>query len=69
MWKIYVEDFPAFIVVDDKGNDFFKEFQDGEIKIPEEVNSSIYMVLEFFEDLDANDDQMLEAHEIVSNTS
>ncbi|MFL4465874.1 fumarate hydratase C-terminal domain-containing protein, partial [Brucella melitensis] len=21
-----VEDFPAFIVIDDKGNDFFKEF-------------------------------------------
>jgi fumarate hydratase class I len=25
IWKIEVEDFPAFIVVDDKGNDFFKE--------------------------------------------
>ncbi len=24
VWKIDVEDFPAFIVVDDKGNDFFK---------------------------------------------
>jgi fumarate hydratase class I len=24
IWKIYVEDFPAFIVVDDKGNDFFQ---------------------------------------------
>lgn len=24
--KIYVEDFPAFIIVDDKGNDFFAEF-------------------------------------------
>jgi fumarate hydratase class I len=23
IWKIEVEDFPAFIVVDDKGNDFF----------------------------------------------
>jgi fumarate hydratase class I len=23
VWKIEVEDFPAFIVVDDKGNDFF----------------------------------------------
>ena len=23
VWKIDVEDFPAFIVVDDKGNDFF----------------------------------------------
>jgi len=25
VWKIDVEDFPAFIVVDDKGNDFFAE--------------------------------------------
>jgi fumarate hydratase, class I len=25
VWKIEVEDFPAFIVVDDKGNDFFQE--------------------------------------------
>ncbi len=26
IWRIEVEDFPAFIVVDDKGNDFFAEF-------------------------------------------
>jgi fumarate hydratase class I len=26
IWKIEVEDFPAFIVVDDKGSDFFAEF-------------------------------------------
>ena len=25
IWKIEVEDFPAFILVDDKGNDFFKQ--------------------------------------------
>ena len=24
VWKIEVEDFPAFIVVDDKGNDFLR---------------------------------------------
>ncbi|MBK7581621.1 MAG: fumarate hydratase [Myxococcales bacterium] len=29
VWKIEVEDFPAFIVVDDKGNDFFAEFASG----------------------------------------
>jgi len=23
IWRIEVEDFPAFIVIDDKGNDFF----------------------------------------------
>ncbi|MBT7771587.1 MAG: fumarate hydratase [Rhodospirillales bacterium] len=27
IWKIDIKDFPAFIVVDDKGNDFFAEFQ------------------------------------------
>ncbi len=27
VWKIEVQDFPAFIVVDDKGNDFFSEFK------------------------------------------
>ncbi|MFY9190412.1 MAG: FumA C-terminus/TtdB family hydratase beta subunit, partial [Lawsonella sp.] len=27
VWKIEVEDFPAFIVVDDKGNDFFADTQ------------------------------------------
>jgi len=25
VWKIEVENFPAFVVVDDKGNDFFAE--------------------------------------------
>ena len=29
IWRIEVENFPAFIVVDDKGNDFFKEFIPG----------------------------------------
>lgn len=27
IWKIEVEDFPAFILVDDKGNDFFEEIK------------------------------------------
>lgn len=26
VWKIKVENFPAFIVVDDKGNDFFSKW-------------------------------------------
>ena len=29
IWKIEVKDFPAFIIVDDKGNDFFKELNLG----------------------------------------
>ena len=27
VYKIEVEDFPAFILVDDKGNDFFKQLK------------------------------------------
>ena len=27
VWQIEVEDFPAFILVDDKGNDFFKQIK------------------------------------------
>jgi fumarate hydratase class I len=29
IWRIEVDDFPAFIVIDDKGNDFFKELNLG----------------------------------------
>ena len=29
IWRIEVVDFPAFVVVDDKGNDFFAEFRRG----------------------------------------
>jgi len=27
VWKIEIENFPAFIVVDDKGNDFYKTWR------------------------------------------
>jgi len=27
VWKIDIKDFPAFIVVDDKGNDFYKSWR------------------------------------------
>jgi fumarate hydratase class I len=33
VWKIQVEDFPAFIVVDDKGNDFFTD-PSGTVTVP-----------------------------------
>jgi fumarate hydratase class I len=33
VWKIEVEDFPAFIVVDDKGNDFFQD-PSGSVTVP-----------------------------------
>lgn len=32
VWKAEVEDFPAFILVDDKGNDFFKQIQPWQCK-------------------------------------
>jgi len=28
VWKIEVKDFPAFVIVDDKGNDFFRPRRD-----------------------------------------
>ncbi len=33
IWKIRVKDFPAFIVVDDKGNDFFAELRKGSLSV------------------------------------
>lgn len=33
VWKIQVEDFPAFIVIDDKGNDFFAETSEPVLQI------------------------------------
>jgi fumarate hydratase class I len=33
VWKIEVEDFPAFIVVDDKGNDFFQQVRADAAKV------------------------------------
>ncbi len=33
VWKIEVENFPAFIVVDDKGNDFFTD-PGGAVTVP-----------------------------------
>ena len=34
VWKIEVEDFPAFVVVDDKGNDFFAEVMGDKSTLP-----------------------------------
>ena len=28
IWRIEIEDFPAFIVIDDKGNDFYAELME-----------------------------------------
>jgi fumarate hydratase class I len=40
VWRIEVEDFPAFIVVDDKGNDFFKDPSPGPVITSVPVRSS-----------------------------
>lgn len=64
VWKITVKDFPAFIIVDDKGNDFFQEFTTDNAFVPVEVNSSIYSVLEFFETLDRDNDELIEPAEL-----
>jgi fumarate hydratase class I len=34
VWRIDVVDFPAFIVVDDKGNDFFAELSSSLAGVP-----------------------------------
>jgi len=65
VWKIRVEKFPAFIIVDDKGNDFFQEFSSKDAYVPPEINSSIYSVLEFFEQVDQNHDQMIVPEELI----
>merc|ERR1711896_42449 len=36
VWKIEVEDFPAFVIVDNKGNDFFKKWASEAAKEPEQ---------------------------------
>ncbi len=33
VWKIQVENFPAFIIVDDKGNDFFQNLEPGHLPL------------------------------------
>jgi len=33
IWRIEVENFPAFIVIDDKGNDFFQGIEFGVISL------------------------------------
>eukprot|EP00397_Hematodinium_sp_SG-2012_P011122 GEMP01011252.1.p1 GENE.GEMP01011252.1~~GEMP01011252.1.p1 ORF type:complete len:717 (+),score=154.06 GEMP01011252.1:46-2196(+) len=64
VWKIDVVDFPAFLLVDDKGNDFFSEFSVGSVKMETEINSSIYAVLEWFEAFDSNHDMILQVEEL-----
>jgi fumarate hydratase class I len=38
VWRIEVEDFPAFVVVDDKGNDFFESVTKPVTFVPGKTN-------------------------------
>merc|ERR1712066_849688 len=58
VWKIEVEDFPAFIVVDDKGNDFFQKWAKDAAKEPEQ-DSFFDETKEFFFGLDKDNSGML----------
>merc|ERR1719197_2410565 len=44
VWKIEVEDFPAFVVVDNKGNNFFKKWA---AEAPAEADSSFDLADDF----------------------
>jgi len=64
VWKIEVADFPAFMVVDDKGNDFFKKWTP-EGFVPEE-DSFFEESKCFFFGLDEDESGFLDASEIAA---
>jgi tartrate/fumarate subfamily iron-sulfur-dependent hydro-lyase beta chain len=64
VWKIEVEEFPAFMVVDDKGNDFFKRWTP-EGFVPEE-DSFFEESKCFFFGLDEDQTGFLDASEIAA---
>jgi hypothetical protein len=63
VWKIEVEKFPAFIIIDDKGNDFFKQFSIDNV----EVHSySVYNEFpEIFSMIDQSKDGRIQPDELV----
>jgi len=65
VWKIEVEDFPAFVVVDDKGNDFFKAWSKDAAKEPEQ-DSFFDETKEFFFGLDSSKDGKLSMEELAA---
>lgn len=67
VWKIEVQDFPAFIVVDDKGNDFFQKWaghEDGQGSMQAEQDSPMEIDRDFFFGMDTNHDGILSAEEL-----
>jgi len=68
VWKIEVEDFPAFVVVDNKGNDFFKKWSKEAAKAPEE-DSFFDEAKNFFHGLDKDQNGKLDVNEIMAGLS
>jgi len=64
VWKIEVQDFPAFMVVDDKGNDFFKKWAKDAAEA--EADSFFDETKDFFYGLDKDSDGTLSIEEIAS---
>jgi len=65
VWKIQVEDFPAFVIVDDKGNDFFKKWSQEAAKEPEQ-DSFFDEQKPYFFGLDKDDSGSLTIEEMSS---
>jgi len=65
VWKIEVEDFPAFVVVDNKGNDFFKKWAKEAAKEPE-TDSFFEETKSFFFGLDVDNSGTLSVQELSS---
>jgi len=68
VWKIEVEDFPAFVVVDNKGNDFFEKWSKEAAKAPEE-DSFFDEAKNFFHGLDKDQNGKLDVNEIMAGLS
>jgi len=65
VWKIEVEDFPAFVIVDNKGNDFFKKWSQNAAKEPE-ADSFFEESKDLFYGLDADVSGFLTIPEIAN---
>merc|ERR1712025_318973 len=65
-WKIEVEDFPAFMVVDDKGNDFFRKWAGEAAVMQPEEDSFFDETKDFFYGLDTDGGGTLTVEEIAA---
>jgi fumarate hydratase class I len=63
VWKIQVEDFPAFIIVDANGNDFFTQWT-GDKEVVVETDSSFDETKDFFFGLDADGSGQIDVDEL-----